>query len=126
MLRSRIGISVSAGASQVAISKSKLVGFLLAIPLDEAGWFELIYGAVAPGSRNVGLFSKMLRETKDHASQLDAVVKNHNQSGVAERLMKAGFAETADTHFDDERAFRWSRRSTDARDIDATQRQKGL
>jgi hypothetical protein len=96
------------GHSYIAISGTRVVGFLLSTP-NSNGWYELDYGAILADYRGMGLLSKMLCEIKQQAIGLFATVKIDNKSAMADRLLQAGFVEAnGDTNLSDERAFRWA------------------
>jgi hypothetical protein len=106
--RRLIKIGCLGGRSYIAISGTRVVGFLFSTP-NCNGWYELDYGAILTDYRGMGLLSKMLCEIKPQVIGLFATVKNDNKSAMADRLLKAGFVEApGDTNLSDERAFRWA------------------
>jgi GNAT superfamily N-acetyltransferase len=72
---------------------------------DNAG-LSLRYIGVAKTCRGQGIFSALMQRLKDVGEPLTADVLHGNQSGMSDRLVKAGFLETKSN--DKERSFRWS------------------
>jgi hypothetical protein len=85
------------GKSWVAVdANGKVIGFLLARPDAREGRaaISVQYVGVTVGSRRRGVFSTLIEKLKANGVPLIATVLHNNQSSMADRLVKNGFAKT--------------------------------
>jgi hypothetical protein len=97
------------GPSFVAVADERIVRFRLTSPSLQPDERKLEYGGVASDYRLRGIFPRMLDEAKAISVRLDAIVKDANKSGMADRLKAFGFSDLGVTIIADEHAFRWIR-----------------
>jgi hypothetical protein len=94
-------------SSWIALNEAEhLVGLLLSKKYSEG--FALPYGGVLDGYRNQGLFLRLLSHAKALSRPLYVDVRHENKSGMAARLVKAGFVEQQYSHHPKQAYFIWS------------------
>jgi hypothetical protein len=93
--------------------EDEVIGFLLAktvsstVPGLEFQGLELAYGGMTSAQRDQGRFVTLIAKAKGLGVPLRAVVKHANKSGMAERLMRQGFARAACLRSDEDN-FIWT------------------
>src|SRR5208282_3921206 len=99
------------GMSWIATDGGQIIGFLL-VETDDYQTFQrgnlylhLLYGGVTKAYRCQGVFSGLIENVMKFNTSLTAVVKRSNQSKMAERLTKRGFAKIEST--DQQDKFLW-------------------
>ena len=86
------------GMSWIATGDGQIIGFLLVTTDDyetlQRGnlFLHLLYAGVTKKYRCQGVFSGLIENVKKFNTPLTAVVKHSNQSNMAGRLTKRGFA----------------------------------
>jgi hypothetical protein len=97
------------GKSWVAVDASgRVVGFVLARPDAHEGKaaISLLYAGVSANSRRHGIFATFIEKLKANNVTLKASVLHNNQSKMAGRLVKNGFAKVESDA--KETRFRWT------------------
>ena len=101
IMRGIIAECCGSGDSQVAIdADGKLIGFVLAKPdrlerfLHNDNTLQLPYIGVSTAKRQRGIFGALMAQMMAKGVPLTAMVLHGNQSSMANRLAKIGFAQT--------------------------------
>ena len=100
------------GESWVALDDEEhIIGFVLVDPevlerhYAEHEILDLRYAGVAPEHRGRGIFHGLIARVQSRLVPVTVIVPTHNRFGVAARLEKFGFRQTASPG--GERVFRW-------------------